>query len=87
MCALSSTKLKQVFHPSTKVKSQPSFFPGNAWRAPQFILDMLGSFQEIGWEQGPACCKWDRFVLQTWTRPPSLCVIQQCVSCLHSLLL
>lgn len=24
-------------------------------------------FQEVGWEQGPDCCKQDSFALQTWT--------------------
>lgn len=46
---LEQQKLKQFFHPSIKVKSQPLFFPGKAWRAPQFILDVLGRAFPGGW--------------------------------------
>lgn len=72
---LEQHKLKQVFHPSTKVKSQPSFFPGNAWRSPQFILDVLGRAFPGGWLGARVLPVVSRTDLQTWTHVllPTLC--------------
>lgn len=45
-------KLRQVFYPSSKVKSQPSFLAGNAWRSLQLILNVLGRAFPGGWLPG-----------------------------------
>lgn len=77
---LEQHKLKQVFHPSTKVKSQPSFFPGNTWRSPQFILDVLGRAFPGGWLGARVLPVVSRTDLQTWTQVllPTLCHPTMC---------
>lgn len=45
-------ELRQVFHPSTKVKSQLSFLPRNAQSSLQLILHMPGRAVPGGWLPG-----------------------------------
>ena len=83
---LAQHKLRQVFHASTKVKSQPSLLPGNARRSPQLILDVLGRALPGGWLPGS---KTALHVVRganlpckpgvMFSSPP--CFIQRCVSC------
>lgn len=82
MCTLSSTSSSRF---SSRRRCPSLGMPGDLHSL--FWMCWAEHFQEVGWEQGLACCKWDRFALQTWTHSPSHRVIQQCVSGLHSLLL